>query len=291
MTDPICCRRSEDDEAAGSPLRATAQRGPSRRRARQEGAAVDEPSRPSIHVGIAALIREICERSPQDVAIVLQEVTAAAADHVPGAQHASITAVDRHGHIDTPTVTGPGAQLLDDIQKRHQQGPCLQAALEGRTVLVDDLNTDARWPIYQRHALTHTPIRSVLSVPMAASRETMGTLNFYAEQTHAFNSESLELGFVWATHVGQAWTAVRLDIQFRAALASRDIIGQAKGMLMERYSIDASAAFNLLRKLSQQSNMRIREIAREIVGAEQLDHHDGSDVVEGWHSPRCEHGD
>ncbi|HWF70114.1 MAG TPA: GAF and ANTAR domain-containing protein [Mycobacterium sp.] len=223
----------------------------------------------NVHVQIATLIRDLHAREAAEVATVLAELTATATHYVPGAQYAGITTIDRRGRINTPASTGEYPRLLDVIQNRHQQGPCLQATREHHTVRVDDLTSDIRWPHYRRDALAQTPIRSVLSVAMSANGHTMGALNFYAERPHAFDAESDDLGFVYATYAALAWDAVCRNDQFRRALASRDIIGQAKGMLMACHQINATEAFERLRLLSQQSNTPVREIARAFVELDQ----------------------
>ncbi len=96
----------------------------------------------------------------------------------------------------------------------------------------------------------------------------MGALNFYAERPHAFDQESVELGLVFATHISLAWAVVRRQEQFRSALASRDLIGQAKGMIMERYRVDAVHAFELLKRLSQISNSKVVDVAQALIAAE-----------------------
>jgi AmiR/NasT family two-component response regulator len=90
-------------------------------------------------------------------------------------------------------------------------------------------------------------------------------LNFYAEHSNAFDDEAAELGLILATHTAVGWNMVRRDEQFRSALASRDIIGQAKGMVMERFKIDAVQAFELLKRLSQNSNTPLAAVARQLV--------------------------
>jgi AmiR/NasT family two-component response regulator len=92
-------------------------------------------------------------------------------------------------------------------------------------------------------------------------------LNFYAENPHAFDARSLEQGRIFATHTALAWIAMRRDSQLRSALASRDTIGQAKGILMERLGIDAVGAFNLLKKLSQESNTVLVHIAEQVISS------------------------
>lgn len=120
-------------------------------------------------------------------------------------------------------------------------------------IKIDDAAAgDDRWPEFCRDAVSETPIRSSLSFQLYADNHTMGALNFYAEQRHSFDDDAIELGLMAATHVAVAWNMVRRDLQFRSALESRDI-GQAKGMIMERFKIDAVQAFELLKRLSQNS--------------------------------------
>jgi len=250
-----------------SPTSTTA--GHSRNGVRREDTTVDTGSETDQrHVQIAALIRDVYGRSPT-VETALDELTAAAPGFVPGAQYAGITIIARRENIRTPSATGLHPRLLDVIQNRHQEGPCLEAIRTQRTVRVDDLHTETRWPNYRQDALSQTPIRSVLSFAMSAGRHTHDTraaFNFFAEQPHAFDASAEELGFVYATHTALAWAALRRELQFRQALVSRDVISQAKGMLMERHHIDAEEAFERLRKLSQHHNVPVSEISRAIIG-------------------------
>jgi len=97
------------------------------------------------------------------------------------------------------------------------------------------------------------------------AEETMGALNVYAERPHAFDHNSRAIGLVFAAHSSVTWNVARRDEQFRRALASRDTIGQAKGMIMERYGVNAVQAFEVLRKLSQDSNVPLVQVATELV--------------------------
>ena len=130
-------------------------------------------------------------------------------------------------------------------------------------IRVGDLVSDERWPRYRSDAIKQTPTRSILSFPLIGDTQTVGALNFYAEQADAFNAESLEMGRFFATHTALAWNMVRRDGQFRSALASRDIISQAKGRLMERFHINAVAAFQLIKR-----NTPVAEVARWLVEAD-----------------------
>ena len=176
-----------------------------------------------------------------------------------------MTVVSRGGVISTAAATGGYARVLDDIQQRHKEGPCLSAAWDHHAIRIDDMRTEQRWPQYRDDALAETPVRSVLAFELFVDDETLGALNFYSERPVAFAVESQDLGLIFATHIALAWKILRRSDQFRSALATRDMIGQAKGIIMERFQVDAVRAFELLRQLSQESNTKLADIAQHIV--------------------------
>jgi hypothetical protein len=195
----------------------------------------------------------------------MRELTQTAAGALPGATCAGITVSVRGGEVRTLSATHPDAEKLDDIQHRNGEGPCLQAAWEQHTMHVQDVALEQRWPAFCRDALSNTGIRSVLSFQLFKNRDSMGALNFYSDRAEAFDDASVELGLILATNIAVAWNLLERDEQFRSALASRDVIGQAKGILMERFAIDATAAFELLRRLSQDSNTPLGSIAQQLI--------------------------
>jgi GAF domain-containing protein len=217
------------------------------------------------HLRIAELVQELHSRPDTDSDTVLAELVEHAAIEIPGAQYAGVTVTRNARHIDTPAATHKWPILLDEIQQRHREGPCLTAAWEEKTVHVADLTTDNRFPLYRRDALEQTPICSIMAFQLFIADETMGALNVYAEQPHVFDQASKDIGRIFAAHSSVAWNSARRDEQFKRALASRDTIGQAKGMIMERYGVDAVQAFEVLRKLSQDSNVPLVQVATELV--------------------------
>ncbi len=223
------------------------------------------------HLRIAELVQQLHGRPDTDSDTVIAELAEHAAVEIPGAQYAGITLTRNAKHIDTPAATHKWPIVLDEIQQLHREGPCLTAAWEEKTIHVADLETDVRFPLYRRDALERTPIRSVMAFQMFIVGETIGALNAYAEQPHAFEQASRDIGMILAAHTSVAWNAARRDEQFKRALASRDTIGQAKGMIMERYGVDAVQAFALLRKLSQDSNVPLVQVAEELVRKAQSD--------------------
>lgn len=214
---------------------------------------------------LTEMVRDLQREAPADLR-TLESLVRSAAESVPGAQYAGIT-ITGPRYLETPSATGRYPIVLDGIQRQEGEGPCLSAAWEQHTIRIDDLASDARWPRYRREALRQTPIRSVLSFRLFASKRSAGALNLYADQTYVFDSESVEVGLAFATHLAIAWNILQRDKQFRSALVSRDIIGQAKGIVMERFGIDAVEAFELLKKLSQQSNTPVAELAQRLVSS------------------------
>src|SRR6185312_10204001 len=223
----------------------------------------------AVHLRIAEIVQQLYSRPDTDSETVIAELAEHAAVEIPAAQYAGVTVTRNAKHIDTPAATHKWPILLDEIQQRHREGPCLTAAWEERTIYVADLETDGRFPRYSQDALEQTPIRSIMAFQMFIAGETMGALNVYAEQPNAFGPASRDIGLVFAAHSSVAWNAARRDEQFKKALTSRDVIGQAKGMLMERYSVSAIQAFDLLRKLSQDANTPLIQIAADLVEKQQ----------------------
>ncbi|PHV67376.1 GAF and ANTAR domain-containing protein [Williamsia muralis] len=209
------------------------------------------------------------EHMPADTTSALDELVGNAVAHIPGAAYAGITVVARRGEeITTPAATGEHPRTLDALQHKHHQGPCYAAATEHDSYFISDLHTEERWPAFRSDAMAHTPIRSIASFTLFTTRDTVGALNLYAVEPDAFGQQSRDLGYVFAAHAAVVWAALQRTEQFQSALASRDIIGQAKGMVMERYNLDAIQAFELLRRLSQDSNTRIFDIADRLVRAD-----------------------
>jgi len=213
-------------------------------------------------------VAELQQRASFDTGALLVKLIEGAVASVPGAQYAGNTINKRHQTSETAAATHRYPVMLDEIQSRWQQGPCLSAATQQDSVRIDDLRADHRWPLYRDEALQQTPIRSILSFGMFGHGKTTAALNFYAEPTNAFDDSSANVGVIFATHTALAWNMLQREQQFRAALVSRDIIGQAKGMLMERLDVDAAAAFGLLKRVSQESNTPVVQLAQQVISGD-----------------------
>jgi GAF domain-containing protein len=223
----------------------------------------------AIILKVAELSRSIQENQYSDgISKPLGELIATAAKSVPGAQHAAITIVGRDG-VQTVVATARYPMVLGKFRQHHDAGPCDAATWTHEVIRIDDVSVEQRWRGYCRDIAGESPIRSILSFRLFVEHHSMGLLTFYSDQPHAFDNESMEIGLVMATHTALAWNTLRRDEQFRSALASRDVIGQAKGMIMERFQMDAVQAFQLLSRLSQNSNTPVVEIAYQIVNRQQ----------------------
>jgi GAF domain-containing protein len=204
-----------------------------------------------------------------DAATRIAELAEHAAAELPGADYANVTMTADHGDLGGPVATHPWAARIDAIQRRHREGPCLSSAWQHHTVHVKDLESDTRWPKFRAEALDSTPVRSIMGFELFANGTSIGALNVFAERPNAFDERTRKLGALFAAHVALVWDAARRESQFQEALASRDIIGQAKGMIMERYAMNANQAFDMLRQLSHDSNVALAEVAGKIVDAAQ----------------------
>lgn len=212
-------------------------------------------------------IGDIQQRSHDDVSAVLAELTERAVRLIPAVEHAGIT-VSNKGEVRSESSSGPFPAELDRIQVECGTGPCLCAVEDDGLVRVDDVEHDYRWPRYSSAVVDRTPIRSVLSVAVVSDSPGVSAVNVYAEKPNAFDVGTTRAVQTFAAYAGVAWTMARRDKQFREALASRHVIGQAKGMIMERFGVDAAQAFDLLKRLSQSSNTPLARIAGELVEAE-----------------------
>lgn len=208
------------------------------------------------------------DRRGTDTAGALRELVGTGVRHVPGCQYAGITMAERGATVANVVATHRYPAVLDAIQDRYREGPCVAAAWRHHMMHVEDLSADGRWPRYRRCALEQTPIRSILSYELFVDGRSMAALNFYADAPRAFSDEAVEVGGVFAAHTALAWSLMRREDQFRSALASRDIIGQAKGVIMERFDVDAVEAFELLTRLSQASNRKLLDVARALIDSE-----------------------
>lgn len=183
------------------------------------------------------------------------------------ADHAAFTAV-RYGRFRTVASTSGVPLAVDEIQYDLDEGPCVYAIEEHTTFRSDDLGVDPRWPRFGPAAVERTGIRSMLSHRVFVERDTLGALNLYATRPAAFGKDAEAMGGVFATHAALAMQAVRAQDRARhlaVALESNRRIGTAIGVLMVRHQWRETEAFEAMRKYSQDHNIRLADVAEQVV--------------------------
>jgi len=243
--------------------------------ARGKGLPVGEPG----HSPLARQFAEFSRRllTAGTVADALAHVASAALEILPDADLVSVTLRSPDGHLHTPVETDPMATELDKLQDRFQEGPCFDAANSPGPAYrySGDLGNEPAWPSFGP-AAAERDIHSALSTALLPDEDRpanmTGALNVFAHKPHSLGEElDRDRALLLSTHAALAIStteAVRLaelrETQLREAIDSRDLIGQAKGILMQRRGISAEEAFDLLRRTSQDLNVRLAEIARTV---------------------------
>lgn len=225
-------------------------------------ASMVELPRHELAVRMADLARALA--APRTVEEILADVTKAATELIPGVDTAGILLVGDGGRWDSLAGTSELPYRLDELQVTYQEGPCMEAALGDTVVRTDDFREEPRWPRYSKIA-AEIGVLSGLSFKLYTAERTAGALNLFGFQPRAWDSEAETIGTVLAAHAAAALLASRHSDQLTSALTTRDRIGQAKGIIMERYHVDDVQAFEMLRRLSQDSNTKLVEIARQVI--------------------------
>jgi GAF domain-containing protein len=212
---------------------------------------------------IMAQVARSLQEEHGDVAATLEAITAAAVHSVPGADACGVTLVVERREVESRAPTGHLPRQIDTLQQRLGEGPCLDAVYDEKTVRIDDIHAEDRWPRFATEA-AGTGLGSMLAFQLFVTGGTLGALNLYAREPHAFGEESESIGLVFASHAAIALAGAQQEEHLRSAVTSRDLIGQAKGILMERYKITADDAFRLLVGTSSRTNRKLVDIVEEL---------------------------
>jgi GAF domain-containing protein len=193
----------------------------------------------------------------------LARITRCACDTIPGADFASVSVRYDDGHLETLAPTSEIITRADALQYTLREGPCYKAATHERNVSADDLSDDPRWPRYGP-AVVDMGLRSQLALELFDGPDSTGALNLYSKRIGVLTGQQ-DLAELFAVHAAVAMSHVRTVSGLLAALETRRVIGAAIGVTMERYGIDEDQAFNFLIRVSQTSNIKLREIAVQIL--------------------------
>lgn len=194
---------------------------------------------------------------------VLETVTKAALDAIPGADYVTITMAHSDGSLRTLAPTDEVGRLADVAQYELGEGPCLTAVLAEKSVRSEDLSAEQRWPRYTKRAL-ELGLGSQMAVEIFRAGGTTAGLNVYSKTRGAFDA-SHDIVELFGSQAAIAMNFVRTTQTLKEALSSRKTIGQAIGILMERYHLDEDRAFAFLVRASQEGNVKLRVVAQTIV--------------------------
>ena len=224
----------------------------------------------SVRVSAAAVFAEraravACLRSSEEA---LHGIVELALEMV-AADHASMTLVGLDGQLESAAISGPTAQIADQIQYQLQTGPCLTAAEDGATYLIPETERENRWPGWGQRVAA-MGLHSVLSLHLFTSRQTLGALNLYAARPDHFTSGDVETARIVAAHGSVVLARARSERNLWVAVDSRHMIGMAQGLLMERHGLTDDRAFALLKRVSQNSNLKLRDVAAQLLSTGEL---------------------
>jgi len=211
----------------------------------------------------AALAAEL-QQEP-DEAITSRAIVTRMRELVPEADKVSLTIRTSRNRHKTLASSDPVAEEADALQYALGEGPCLEITDTGGWVRSGRVDSDARWPVWGPRA-AEMGVRSLLSVAVTDRDEPLGALNLYSEEHSGFaDRDVVDLALVYAVHATNALSSARRATTLQTAVSSRHVIGMAQGIAMERYGIDQHQSFELLRRLSSTTNVKLREVAAQIV--------------------------
>jgi GAF domain-containing protein len=195
---------------------------------------------------------------------LLARIATEAVRVVPEAQDVGVIVIDPDKNLRTISATGPVPQQLDELQMQLGTGPCLTAARKQIVVRMHDIAADTRWTTFC-DAAQQCGVASMLCVPLYVDEQTLGTLSLYGDRSHAFRNGAEPIARMLAALSAVAVSESKQRARMERALANRDLIGQAKGILMHRHGVRSEAAFAMLRAHSQRTNNKLLVVAERVV--------------------------
>jgi GAF domain-containing protein len=182
---------------------------------------------------------------------------------------AGIIFVHARNRVETVATTHPMLAEFDKVQFECGQGPDIEVPPDRYSVLISDTRSDTRWPEWSRY-VAEAGVHSVLGTRMYTSATTIGSLNLYDEEPNHFSVEDQQVAHILARHAAVALDSAKDAANLWRAIDARKTIGQAQGILMERFSIDADRAFAVLRRYSQDNNIKLHTVAERLIATRKL---------------------
>lgn len=220
------------------------------------------PELPGFTASISEAARTLNQHRSLDE--TLQTIVEVACESVPGFDHVGIATLEKKRRIETRAATSDLVPRLDAVQYSLHEGPC-SAALQGDEALsTSTLSDEPRWQNYVPQA-REAGVRSQMAVKLYLDDQTLGGLNFYSTQSDSILPEAEQLAQLFAAHAAIALGHAQEREGLNEALSSRKVIGQALGILMERYQLPEDRAFAFLVRASSHGNIKLRAVAQELV--------------------------
>ncbi|MFD2083517.1 GAF domain-containing protein [Actinopolymorpha cephalotaxi] len=213
-------------------------------------------------LGFAHLMEELWAADSEQSTLL--SVVKAAAASVPGAVAAGVSMRRARGRIDTAAATARFVTEVDKAQYELREGPCVASVDDSLVNLANDLANDPHWPRFGPAAVS-LGVAAMLSFRLSARSEVIGSLNLYANRPFAFTGQSRAVGGIFAAHASVAIAAARRAETLTEALKTRTEISEAVGIVMERHHLTSQEAFEVLRRISQHRNVKLREVAHRII--------------------------
>lgn len=239
----------------------------------EKGAAVGERDPDAYPQALVESIKGLSRLvlAEEDVSSTVGLIASLTVHAVDGADHCSISLVNK-GAITTVATTAEVGKTIDEIQYSTGQGPCLSSIHEQEAFVIPDLSTDATWPTFSKAAADATGVRSMLSFVLKVGPDSLGAVNITSLNVDAFGDEDISAGSIFAAQAGIALANAQTHAadqekveQLEKGMETRQLIGQAVGILMSARQIDAEEAFEVLTQISQKTNVKLRAIAQDVV--------------------------
>ena len=228
------------------------------------------PAEPMEHLGeVMSRVARQLQEEHGDVEATLRAITASAVAAVPGAVECGISYVIGRRKVEPRAWTSELPRAVDGLQDELGEGPCLDAIWDEQVVRVDDVRADERWPRFAARA-ADLGAGSLMCFQLFVEGDNLGALNLYAAEAGAFDEDSQEVGLTFAAHAAIALAGAEHEQNLHAGMRNRDLIGQAKGILMERHKLTADQAFGVLVRTSSLTNRKLHDLADELTSTGQL---------------------
>lgn len=199
-----------------------------------------------------------------------ESVVSYAREHL-GADYGGITLIRGRRKLQTVAPSASIVTEVDSLQYELDEGPCRDSAWQGTTLASQNLNHEPRWPAWAPR-VTELGIQSVLAVELtnATAARRLGAINLYWCRPMLFTADHVSFAHIFARHAALALVASLEQADLNVALDGRKLIGQAQGILMERYALDEARAFEVLKRYSQDHNLKLRRVAEILISDRKL---------------------